>query len=101
MSYQHLEYWVSMYVCLLDYKLNNYDASIADCSQILSTEPNHIKGLLIKILVFMNILYIYIALFRRASCFIAKQKYEEAKYDLDVLLTVDEDNNEAKVNILI
>ncbi|CAF0950852.1 unnamed protein product [Rotaria sordida] len=61
------------------YKLNNYDASITDCSQILSTNPNHIK-----------------ALFRRASCLIAKQQYDEAKRDLDILLTVDQENDEAK-----
>jgi hypothetical protein len=36
-------------------------------------------------------------LFRRASCFLAKQQYDEAKRDLDILLTIDEENNEAKV----
>ncbi|CAF3328850.1 unnamed protein product [Rotaria socialis] len=61
------------------YKLNSYDASITDCSQVLSKDPNHIK-----------------ALFRRASCFIAKQKYEEGKRDLDILLTIDEENIDAK-----
>ncbi|CAF3435057.1 unnamed protein product [Rotaria sp. Silwood1] len=61
------------------YKLSNYDASIKDCSQILSTNPHHIK-----------------ALFRRASCLIAKQQYDEAKHDLDVLFTVDQENKEAK-----
>ncbi|CAM4747662.1 unnamed protein product [Rotaria magnacalcarata] len=61
------------------YRLNNYDASITDCSHVLSKDPNHIK-----------------ALFRRASCFIAKQKYEEGKRDLDILLTIDEENIDAK-----
>jgi hypothetical protein len=32
----------------LDYKLDKYDASIADCSQVLSTDPQHIKGLVIE-----------------------------------------------------
>jgi hypothetical protein len=38
-----------------------------------------------------------LALYRRASCRIAKQEYDEAKRDLDSLLTIDEENNEAKV----
>jgi tetratricopeptide (TPR) repeat protein len=61
------------------YKLNNYDASITDCSHILSNDPRHIK-----------------ALYRRASCRIAKQEYDEAKHDLDTLLAIDGENNEAK-----
>ena len=70
-----------------------------DCSKVLSNDPHHIKGLFIK---FCKYIYIYtcisdIALFRRASCLLAKQQYEEAKRDLDILLTIDEDNNEAKV----
>jgi tetratricopeptide (TPR) repeat protein len=32
----------------LDFKLNNYDASITDCSQVLSKDPHHIKGIFIK-----------------------------------------------------
>jgi hypothetical protein len=40
-----------------------------------------------------------LALFRRASCHIAKQQYDEAKRDLDILLTVDQENNDAKVRI--
>jgi tetratricopeptide (TPR) repeat protein len=61
------------------FKLNNYDASITDCSEVLSKDPYHIK-----------------ALFRRASCFLAKREYDEAKRDLDILLTVDQENNDAK-----
>ena len=38
-----------------------------------------------------------VALFRRASCYLAKQQYEEAKHDLDILLTVDQENAEAQV----
>ncbi len=29
----------------LDYKLNNYDASVEDCSRVLASDPHHIKGL--------------------------------------------------------
>ncbi len=36
-------------------------------------------------------------MFRRASCHIAQQQHDEAKRDLDILLTVDPENNEAKV----
>ncbi len=38
-----------------------------------------------------------LALYRRASCHIAKREYDEAKRDLDSLLTIDGENNEAKV----
>ena len=44
-------------------------------------------------------LFLLLALFRRASCLLAKKQYEEAKRDLDLLLSVDQNNNEAKVSI--
>ena len=38
--------------CLsLDYKLNNYDASISDCSDVLTKDPRHIKGWLVELVV--------------------------------------------------
>lgn len=42
-----------------------------------------------------------LALFRRASCHIAKQQYDQAKGDLDNLLVVDPENSDAKVGGLI
>ena len=36
-----------LFFCL-DFKLDNYDASITDCSQVLSKEPHHIKGIFIE-----------------------------------------------------
>ena len=41
-----------------------------------------------------------LALFRRASCRIAKLHYTDAKADLDRLLSIDPENNDAKVNLL-
>jgi hypothetical protein len=38
-----------------------------------------------------------LALYRRASCLIAKQEYEQAKRDLDKILAIDGENNDAKV----
>ncbi|CAF4362820.1 unnamed protein product, partial [Adineta steineri] len=36
------------------------------------------------------------SLFRRASCFVSKQQYNDAKRDLDLLLSIDHENNDAK-----
>jgi tetratricopeptide (TPR) repeat protein len=67
----------------LDYKLNNFDASIEDCSHTLSNDSKNIDGL------------IY-----RAQCYLAKQQYDQAKQDLNDLLTIDPENNEAQVLFL-
>jgi hypothetical protein len=45
------------------------------------------------------IFFFCIALFRRASCHLAKQENDEAKRDLDILLIVDPENTEAKVRV--
>jgi tRNA-dihydrouridine synthase len=41
-----------------------------------------------------------VALFRRASCRIAKQQYDEARIDLEYLLRIELSNTEAKVSML-
>ncbi|CAF1187969.1 unnamed protein product [Adineta steineri] len=71
---------VYMNRALAHFKLNHYDESLLDCSKILSQDPHHIKG----------------SLFRRASCFVSKQQYNDAKRDLDLLLSIDHENNDAK-----
>ena len=40
-------------------------------------------------------------MYRRASCHIAKQQFDQAKGDLDDLLVVDPENSEAKVGGLV
>jgi tetratricopeptide (TPR) repeat protein len=92
-------YLSSCFRFYLDYKLNNYDDSVTDCSQVLSSNPNHIKGLFNKKQKQRKRGFISfnLALFRRASCLLAKQQYDEAKRDLDILLSIESDHEEAKV----
>lgn len=59
------------------------DASIEDCSHILSIDSKNINGL------------IY-----RAQCYLFKQQYNQAKQDLNNLLSIDPENNEAQVLFL-
>ncbi|CAF2074275.1 unnamed protein product [Rotaria magnacalcarata] len=61
------------------FKLNDHDACIQDCSQVLTTNPTFTQ-----------------ALFRRASCYFVKNQYDKAKLDLDSVLTIDPDNDEAQ-----
>ncbi|CAF2993598.1 unnamed protein product [Rotaria socialis] len=61
------------------FKLNDHDACIQDCSQVLKTNPTFIQ-----------------ALFRRASCYFVKNQYDKAKLDLDSVLAIDPDNDEAQ-----
>lgn len=82
----------------IDFKVNNYDASLSDCSKVLANDPSHIKGLFAGHESFVQYVFsVWLALFRRASCFLAKQQYDDAKRDLDHLLNVDSENTEAKV----
>ncbi|CAF3097831.1 unnamed protein product [Rotaria sp. Silwood2] len=61
------------------FKLENFDASIQDYSQVLLINSKDIQ-----------------ALFRRASCYFTKQQYDKAKNDLDHILLIDPDNDEAQ-----
>ncbi|CAF1219727.1 unnamed protein product [Adineta steineri] len=61
------------------FKLNDYNASIQDCFQVLKINPAHIT-----------------ALYHRALCYCINQQYEEGKCDLEYLLTIDSDNFEAQ-----
>ena len=42
-----------------------------------------------------------LALYRRASCYIAKQQYDQAKSDLDNLLTIEPENADANVREIV
>ena len=87
-------------LCHLDYRLKNYDASMTDCSHVLSRDPKHVKGSLIErpTLTHKRRLFFVLALFRRASCRLAKEQHDEARRDLDTLLSVEPTNTEAKVS---
>ncbi|CAF3746768.1 unnamed protein product [Rotaria sordida] len=61
------------------FKIENFDASIQDCSQVLLINSKDIQ-----------------ALFHRASCYYAKEQYDEAKNDLNNILIIDPDNEEAQ-----
>jgi tetratricopeptide (TPR) repeat protein len=66
----------------LVYKLNKFDAAIQDCFDILLMDSKYI-----------------LALSHRARCYLAKNQYDQANHDLDHILTIDPDNNEAQVII--
>jgi Tfp pilus assembly protein PilF len=42
----------------------------------------------------------FLALTQRARCYLAKQQYNQARRDLDQLLTIDPENNETQVKFL-
>ncbi|UJR21886.1 hypothetical protein I4U23_024958 [Adineta vaga] len=61
------------------FKLNDYDATIRDCFQILTLDPKHKN-----------------ALYQRALCYYMKQQYNEAKHDLGCLFAIDSENRQAQ-----